>query len=92
MSVVDEYMNPERATWLMTRIGETNAWIAATLEEIEVEQRFLAPGDPDDDWDYDYNICQQRQASRAREVVASMERELNVAHTNSQSLRKPDPQ
>lgn len=53
----------------------TREWIATQENEIATESIFMRPGDPDDDWDYDYNICVRRVIDRARETAAALERE-----------------
>jgi hypothetical protein len=69
-------------------LARTRDWIAEQDSEIETESSFLSPGDPDDDWDYDYNISLKRGLEHSRKTAAALEREHAAIEGEQQHWRR----
>ncbi len=54
---------------------------------MRVESMFLSPGDPDDDWEYDYNISLKRVLAHSHETVAALEREQAAIEAEQERRR-----
>ena len=66
----------------------TREWIAAQESEIATESMFLRPGDPNDDWEYHYNISVRRVIELSRETAAALERERAGIKAEQQSWHR----
>lgn len=63
---------PSRSAWLENAIAETRAWISEQQAEIDLERAFMSPGDPDDDFEYDYNAAVARQIAQAERTLQAL--------------------
>lgn len=74
----------DRSRLVRGLLTQTDDWIASSESEIQAESVFLRPGDPDDNWDYDYNISLKRVLQQSRETVSALEREHAVIEAEQQ--------
>ncbi len=80
----------KRLSAVQRTLEQTQAWIAEQEAEIQAEYTYITPGDPDDEWEYDYNASVMRVLVRSRQTVSSLEAERD-AITAEQARRQPAP-
>ena len=78
----------KRLSAVQRTLEQTQAWIAEQEAEMQDEYTHMSPGDPDDDWEYNYNASVKRVLVRSRQTVSSLEAERD-AITAEQARRQP---
>jgi hypothetical protein len=71
-------LGAERLNVVRTALDEARRWIDGQEAEMQAEYLFMSPGDPDDDFEYRYNIALKRVLDQSRHTISALEAERDA--------------